>query len=158
MPRKPIFLLYLLCFGAINGADAQGVVLQGQAVTTQTSKPNIWKATSTGGLTLIGTWTAFPNRANESAVGTWTLVDAEGTILAGGGWSASKSPAQWSGLWRANVSGSETEYSGTWGAPDAGLRPTASFAVLFEEAVRAAVTGVWRAGGHSGSWTIWAFK
>ncbi|HYN81882.1 MAG TPA: hypothetical protein VES88_10305 [Gemmatimonadaceae bacterium] len=158
MPRKPFFLLYLLCFVAINGAGAQGVVLQGQTATTQSSKPNIWKATSTRGLTLIGTWTVIPDRANESAVGTWRLVDAEGRIVAGGGWSASKSPTRWSGLWRANVSGSEAEYSGSWGSPDIGLRPNVGFATMFEEAVRAAVSGVWRSGGHSGAWTIWAFK
>ena len=158
MPRKPFFLLYLLCFVAINGANAQGVVPQGQPPTTQSARPNIWKATSTRGLTLIGTWTVVPDRANESAIGTWTLVDPEGRILAGGGWSASKSPTRWSGLWRANVADSQTEYSGSWGAPDAGLRPNVSFAVLFEEAVRAAVSGVWRAAGYSGAWTIWAFK
>jgi len=158
VPRKRFFLLSLLSVAAIIGADAQGVVPHGQQATIQSSKPNIWKATSTRGLTLIGTWTAVPDRANESAVGTWTLIDAEGRILAGGGWSASKSPTRWSGLWRANVSGSETEYSGSWGAPDAGLRPNVPFAVMFEEAVRAAVSGVWRSGAYSGAWTIWAFR
>ena len=158
MPRKPFFLLYLLCFVAINEVGAQGVVPQAQGPTIQNPKPNIWKATSTRGLTLIGTWTVVPDRANESAVGTWTLVDPEGRILAGGGWSASKSPTRWSGLWRANVSGSETEYSGSWGAPDAGLRPNVSFAVLFQEAIGGAVSGVWRTGAYSGAWTIWAFR
>ncbi|MDP9176512.1 MAG: hypothetical protein M3O61_02425 [Gemmatimonadota bacterium] len=158
MARKPLFLLHLLCLVAINGAGAQDVVLQGPAGAAQSSKPNIWRATSTRGLTVIGTWTAVPDRATEAVVGTWTLVDVEGRILAGGGWSASKSPTRWSGLWRANVSGSEAEYSGSWGAPDVGLRPNVAFAELFVEAVRAAVEGVWRGGGHSGAWTIWAFK
>lgn len=158
MARKPLLLLYLLCLVAIHRAGAQGVVLQGPAVTPQSSKPNVWRATSTRGLTLIGTWTVVPDRANDAAIGTWTLVDTEGRIVAGGGWSASKFPTRWSGLWRANVSGSEAEYSGSWGAPGAGLRSNMPFAVLFEEAVRAAVEGVWRAGGHLGAWTIWAFK
>ena len=158
VPRKPFFLLYLLCFVAINEVGAQGVVPQAQGPTIQNPKPNIWKATSTRGLTLIGTWTVVPDRANESAVGTWTLVDPEGRILAGGGWSASKSPTRWSGLWRANVSGSETVYSGSGGAPDAGLRPNVSFAVLFQEAIGGAVSGVWRTGAYSGAWTIWAFR
>lgn len=156
MARKPFFLLYLLCLVAIDRAGAQAAVLQGPAGAAQGSKPNVWRATSTRGLTLIGTWTAVP--ANQTVIGTWTLVDAEGTILSGGGWSASKAPTRWSGLWRANISGSEAEYSGSWGAPDVGLRPGAAFKQLFAEAVRAAVEGVWRGGGHSGAWTIWAFK
>jgi hypothetical protein len=73
-----------------------------------------------------------------------------------GGWSAIKSANGWSGAWRANVVGSRAEYSGTWNAT-LDLKPNAPFADLFAMAAQKVVSGSWRAGGNSGSWSIRAF-
>jgi hypothetical protein len=105
----------------------------------------------------MGTWTAIPDTTGETVTGTWTLVDAKGRTLAGGGWSASKSPAGWTGNWRAANFGTEHEFSGSWRA-GVDLKPNAGFADLFEKAVQTVVSGRWRYGRHSGAWSIQAFK
>jgi hypothetical protein len=51
------------------------------------------------------------------------------------------------------VSGSKTEYSGTW-STRVDLTPDAQFADLFALAVKAVVSGDWRAGRQSGAWSI----
>ena len=122
----------------------------------QTVRANTWSATSSTGLTLMGTWTAVPNPAPGTAMGTWTLVDASGKTLARGGWSAAKSPKGWSGSWRAAVDRSKTEYAGSWSA-DLDL-DDGTFVDLFARAAEKIVSGAWRAGGRSGAWSIRAFK
>jgi len=110
-----------------------------------------WSA-STNGRYLAGSWTA-QSQEDGSATGTWMLQDATGKILMQGGWSASKSAQSWNGAWRATVSGNASEYSGTWtGAVS--LSPAARLAAMLESAVRAAVTGTWKTGTYSGSWSI----
>jgi hypothetical protein len=85
------------------------------------------------------------------------LNAANGRTVARGGWSAPKSSKGWTGAWRASASGSKAEYAGTWDA-DTRLKPGASFADLFKTAIKAAVSGGWRAGGQSGAWSIRVFE
>ena len=109
-----------------------------------------WSA-STNGRYLAGTWTAQAQE-DGSATGRWVLQDASGKILMQGGWSASKSPQSWNGAWRATVSGN-AEYSGTWTSA-VSLPPEARLAAMLESALRAAVTGTWKTGSYTGSWSI----
>jgi hypothetical protein len=110
-----------------------------------------WSA-STNGRNLAGTWTAEAHEGG-GVTGTWTLQDATGKILMRGGWSASKSAQSWDGAWRATVTGNAGEYSGTWtGAVS--LSSQASLAAMLESALRAVVSGTWKAGTYSGSWSI----
>lgn len=110
-----------------------------------------WSA-STNNRTLAGTWTAETAR-DGSVTGRWALQDAAGKILLYGGWSASKSTDSWNGAWRSTVAGSATEYSGTWTAA-VSLPPGDRLAAMLELAVRAAVSGTWKTGASSGSWSI----
>jgi hypothetical protein len=120
-----------------------------------------WSA-SAGSKYLGGTWTA-ETPDDSTAIGTWALQDATGKVLMRGGWSAnksvpsksapSKSAPEWNGAWRASVFGSAAEYSGTWTCA-ASLPPDARLAAMFEAALRAAVSGTWKTGTYSGSWSI----
>ena len=145
MARKAFFLLCVLLLPASNVSRAQ------------TPQPNTWSARSSTGLVLGGTWTAVPDKKNGTVTGTWTLVDAEGRTVTSGGWSASKSPSGWTGAWRAVIWDSKPEYLGTWSS-SVELKQRAGFADLFEKAVQSVVSGRWRYGGYSGSWSIRAFK
>ena len=118
---------------------------------------NTWAARSSTGLTLGGTWTATEEQKTGAVTGTWSLVDGQGRMVARGAWSATKSPSGWSGNWRAAAVGRAGEYSGTWSA-SVKLKPSEKFADLFANAIETAVSGTWRAGGQSGSWTIQAFN
>ncbi len=111
-----------------------------------------WSASSNAGRNLAGTWTAEAHPQSGGVTGTWTLRDTAGKILMSGAWSASKSPQAWTGAWRAIVAGGG-EYSGTWTA-ESSLAHERSLAELFESASRAVVTGTWKAGPYSGSWSI----
>ena len=150
MLRKPLLLLCLLFLLAVDRSAAQAVVPQAAPVNT-------WSATSSTGLTLMGTWTAVPGPTTGTVVGTWTLVDAQGKTVTGGAWSASKSPGEWTGAWRAVIEGSTADHLGTWSA-SVNLKANAGFADLFEKALKTFVGGKWRYGRHSGSWSIRAFK
>ena len=112
-----------------------------------------WSASSNTGRSLAGTWTAEAHQQSGGATGTWTLHDSAGKILMRGGWSASKSPKAWNGGWRATIAGQAGEYSGTWtaGTP---LAPEARMIDMIESAIRALVTGTWKAGANAGSWSI----
>jgi hypothetical protein len=147
--RKPIFLLCLVFLVAVAASGA--------AANAQSVRPNTWGATSSSGLTLMGTWPAVPDTASGTVTGTWTLFDAEGRMVTGGAWSASKSPAGWSGNWRAVLDGNESKYSGAWSAA-VDLKADAGLSDLFEKAVQSVVSGKWRAGRQSGAWAIQAFK
>ncbi|MBA2302051.1 MAG: hypothetical protein H0W08_05405 [Acidobacteria bacterium] len=57
MRRKPVLLLYLLFFVALEGSGLQAGVLQGTASSGQSARPGTWTARSRTGLTLTGTWT-----------------------------------------------------------------------------------------------------
>ena len=114
---------------------------------------NTWAARSSTGLTVGGTWTATEDAKTGAVTGTWTLVDAQGRIAMRGAWSAAKAASGWTGSWRAIVEGKRGEYSGTWTA-SVDLKPGARFADMFAKAVEAAVSGTFRAGRVSGSWTI----
>jgi hypothetical protein len=111
-----------------------------------------WSASSGGG-NLAGTWTAEAHQDSGGVTGAWTLRDASGKILMSGGWSASKSPKFWNGAWRATVAGRGGEYAGTWTAATQ-LAPEARLADMLESAIRAVVSGTWKAGAYSGSWSI----
>jgi hypothetical protein len=128
----------------LAAADASGAQARERSGT--------WSARASSGLTLVGTWTAVVDTAAGTVTGSWTLADAQGRQAAGGGWSAAKTSARWRGAWRSVVAGSGGEYAGTWTADR--LPANAPFADLFEQAVRAAVSGTWRAGGRSGAWSI----
>ena len=121
------------------------------------ARPNVWSATSTAGLKLAGTWTAAEDPATGAVRGTWTLINAQGVTMARGTWAAAKAETGWTGGWRAIVEGRSGEYSGTWTAR-VKLKPDAKFADLFATAADSAVSGTWRAAGHSGSWAIQAFE
>ena len=110
-----------------------------------------WSAVS-GGLNLAGTWTAEAHREG-GVVGTWTLRDAAGRTLMGGGWSASKAPQAWSGAWRATIVGRAGEYVGTWTSATP-LARRAPLEDMLESALNALVTGTWKTGVYSGSWSI----
>lgn len=115
-----------------------------------------WGASSNSGQRLVGSWTAETHQESGSATGTWALYDASGKILLQGGWSASKSLKAWNGAWRATVAGRAGEDSGTWTAQTP-LTPEQPLAQMLESALRAVVTGTWKAGANSGSWSIRAF-
>jgi hypothetical protein len=110
-----------------------------------------WSATAQSGY-LAGSWTAQPDPSG-GATGAWMLQDATGKILMQGGWSASKSAQSWDGAWRATVSGRAGEYSGTWTSTTS-LSPQAHFVEMLQSALRAVVTGTWKSGPRSGSWSI----
>jgi hypothetical protein len=118
---------------------------------------NTWAARSSAGLTLGGTWTATEDVKTGAVTGTWTLVDTQGRIVRRGAWSAAKAASGWTGSWRAIAEGRAGEYSGAWTAR-VDLKPAARFADMFAKALEAAVSGTFRAGGVSGSWTIQAFN
>jgi hypothetical protein len=157
MSRKPRLVLCLLCLVAVEGSGAHAGVLQGTARAGQSARPNTWSARSSTGLTVGGTWTVIADPTTGTVSGTWTLVDARGRTVTRGGWSAAKSPAGWTGSWRAAASGSAAEYSGSWSA-GVDLKADARFADLFEMAVQTVVSGNWRAGRQSGTWSIRAFR
>lgn len=150
MLRKLPFLSCLFFLVATERLDAQRGVPQAVPVST-------WSARSNSGLNLLGTWTVVPDTAKGIATGTWTLVDAQGNTVTGGAWSASKSPAGWDGAWRAVIAGTTADHVGTWSS-SIDLKAGASFAKLFEKALETFVSGNWRYGGYSGTWTIRAFK
>ncbi|MEO5898215.1 MAG: hypothetical protein ABIS06_21220 [Vicinamibacterales bacterium] len=148
MRPKLFLLLYVLFQVALDASSVRAGMLQGR---------NTWSARSSSGQTLAGTWTVSNDPATGSVTGTWTLIDASGRTLAGGGWSAAKAKTGWTGAWRSVVSGIKSEYAGTWSAA-VDLKPNAPFADLFERAAREVVSGQWRAGGHSGAWSIRAYE
>ena len=157
MLRKPFLVLGLLFLAAIDVGGAQAVVRQDAAGAAQTTRSGTWSATTGGRRTLAGTWTAVPDPTGRAVTGTWTLVDGKGRTVARGAWSAAKSPARWTGAWRAVVSGRGGEYAGTW-TTGIDLKAGARFVDLFETAVRTVVSGTWRAGRRSGSWSIRALE
>jgi hypothetical protein len=156
MLSKPFLVLGLLLLAGCGGAGAAQPA-QGPPAAGRGGRANTWSATSSTGRTFAGTWTAVPDPATGTVTGTWTLLDAGGRTALRGGWSAARSPAGWRGQWRASVEGRASEYSGTWSAA-VDLAPDAGLAALFEHAVRAVVSGRWRAGRHSGAWSIRAFE
>jgi hypothetical protein len=133
------------------------LVVEATAFGAQPSKQGSWSARSSAGTIFRGTWTAVPDAKTGAATGTWTLDDEKGKPLRRGAWSAAKSAKEWNGAWRATVSGREGEFSGTWTA-SAEIDPNARFAELFELAIKTVVSGSWRAGAQSGTWSIRAFE
>jgi hypothetical protein len=110
-----------------------------------------WSATTQPG-SLAGSWTAQPDPSG-AVTGTWMLQDATGRVLMQGGWAASKSAQSWNGAWRATVSGRTGEYSGMWTSTTS-LSPQDRLAEMLDSALRAVVSGTWKAGPRSGSWSI----
>jgi hypothetical protein len=152
--RTNVFLITMLV-ASLAPASARAVPSQ-RSGDRQVGRLNAWSARSSTGLTLAGTWTGGVDSKTGAASGSWTLLDASGQPTMRGGWSAIKAASGWSGSWRANVVGSSAEYSGTWNAT-VDLKPNAPFADLFAVAAQKVVSGSWRAGGNSGSWSIRAF-
>ena len=156
MRRKPELVVCLLFLLAVEGSGARAGMRQGAARAGQSAQPNTWSARSSTGLTFGGTWTVVADPTTAAVTGTWTLVDARGRTVTRGGWSAAKSPGGWTGTWQAAVAGTKAEYTGAWSAGVA-LKAGARFADLFEMAGQAAVSGNWRVGRQSGTWSIRAF-
>ena len=119
----------------------------------QLGRLNTWSARSSTGRVLAGSWTGSVDPKTGAASGSWTLFDANGQPAMRGGWSAVKSAKEWSGAWRANVVGGAGEFSGTWRAT-VDLNLNAPLADLFTLAVQKVVSGSWRVGTNSGSWSI----
>jgi hypothetical protein len=153
--QRPVLALSLLLLIGWEGANAAQPA-QGSSAAGRGGRVGSWSATSSTGRTLTGTWTAVADPATGTVTGTWTLLDAGGRTVLRGGWSAAKSPAGWTGQWRAAVEGRRSEYSGTWSAA-VDLAPDATLAGLLDHAVRTVASGRWRAGRHSGAWSIRAF-
>jgi hypothetical protein len=153
VPRNPFFLTCLLFLIAVHESGAQAPVIQDSAG----NRLNTWTARANTGARFMGTWTAIPDSTSGNVTGTWTLIDPQGRTLADGTWSAAKSPEGWSGAWRATVTGHQGDYGGTWSV-GVRLRANAPFPDLFEKAFQTVVSGNWRAGRHSGTWSIQAFK
>ena len=153
---SPVGIQHVIVNGVSVVANGQAVdgVAPGKAVRApRTPGSGQWSARSSTGVTVGGTWTAVPDANSGTVTGTWTLVDAQGKTLASGGWSASKSPDEWFGNWRAVNFGNDAEYTGTWRS-DVKLKTNLGFAELFEKAVQSAVSGSWRTRGYSGTWSI----
>lgn len=148
--------LLAACLVLVAGAHAASAGEQAPAPLGGT-RVNAWAARSSTGLTLGGTWTATEDAKTGAVTGTWALVDAQGRVVRRGAWSAAKAASGWTGSWRAIAEGRSGEYSGTWTAR-VDLKPAARFADMFTKALEAAVSGTFRAGGVSGSWTIQAFN
>jgi N-acyl-D-aspartate/D-glutamate deacylase len=155
---SPVGIQHVIVNGVSVVANEQAVegVAPGKAVRApRTPGSGKWSARSSTGLTVGGTWTAVSDAKSGTVTGTWTLVDAQGKTLASGGWSASKSPDEWFGNWRAVNFGNDAEYTGSWRS-GVNLRATAGFAELFEKALQSAVSGTWRIRDYSGTWSITA--
>ncbi|MDQ3486551.1 MAG: hypothetical protein M3468_02315 [Acidobacteriota bacterium] len=146
-------LLCLLLLVTLESPGARAGTLEANGRDAQGSPSGNWSAKSRAGLTLNGTWTAAVDPKTGAVTGTWTLNDASARTLSRGAWSAAKSPKGWSGAWRSVVSGNKAEFAGTWSA-DIDLKPNAPLADLFAQAAKAAVSGSWEAGRHSGGWSI----
>jgi hypothetical protein len=148
-------LVVIVLVACITPALARAGSSQGGG-PQQLGRLNTWSARSSTGTALAGTWTGGVDPRTGAASGTWTLLDANGRATVRGGWSAIKSARGWSGSWRANVVGSRAEYGGTWNAT-VDVKAQASFADLFALALQNAVSGTWRAGTGTGSWSIRAY-
>lgn len=135
-----MFAIYVLVMFAASALLTSGGELKGT-----------WSANTQSG-NLAGSWTAQADQSG-GVEGVWTLQDATGNVLMQGGWSANKSVQAWSGAWRATVAGRSGEYSGTW-TSTISLSSPAHLAEMLEAALRAVVSGTWKAGPRSGSWSI----
>jgi hypothetical protein len=155
--RKRLFFLCVMSLAAARVSGAQTGARPDTAKSAQNGWFGTWSAASTTGQTLMGSWTAVPGQGGVSVTGTWTIFDAQRRTVAGGGWSAAKAPTQWSGAWRAVVTGKTGEYAGTWTA-DVDLKGDARLDDLFEKAIQAVVSGGWRYGKDSGAWSIRAAR
>lgn len=140
----------LIASAAVAFADASPSQSSGDR---QLGRQNSWSARSSTGRVLGGSWTGSVDAKTGAASGSWTLFDASGRPAMRGGWSAVKSAKEWSGAWRANVVGSPGEFSGTWRAT-VDEKPDSSLSDMFALAAQKAVTGSWRVGVSSGSWSI----
>jgi len=134
-----MFAAYVLAIFASSGILLSGADLKGT-----------WSATTQSG-NLAGRWTAQADPSG-GVTGTWMLQDATGRVLMQGGWAASKSAQSWNGAWRATVASRAGKYSGTWTSTTS-LSPQARMAEMLESAVRAVVSGTWKSGPRSGSWS-----
>jgi hypothetical protein len=139
-----MFVVRVLVIFAVSALLSSGAELKGT-----------WSTTTQSG-NLAGGWTAQADQSGGVS-GAWMLQDATGNILMQGGWSASKSAQSWSGAWRATVSGRSGEYAGNWTSTTS-LSPQAHLAEMLESALRAVVSGTWKAGPRSGSWSIRASR
>ena len=144
--------LCLLLLGVAAPALAEPQTTPGDRL----GRANTWSARSSTGQTFGGTWTAARDRKTGAVTGTWTLTDARSSTVARGAWSATKAASGWTGNWRAAASGRSREFSGTWSATVA-LDGDAPIEELFQQALRTVVSGRWRTGGQSGTWSIQAF-
>ena len=145
-------LLITLLTALLATAIARTEPLQASGAR-QLGRLNTWSARSSTGRVLAGSWTGSVDPKTGAASGSWTLFDANGQAAMRGGWSAIKSAREWTGSWRANVVGSAGEFSGTWRAT-VDLDLNAPLADLFTLAVQKVVSGSWRVGTNSGSWSI----
>lgn len=146
-------ILVLLFLLASKASPMEAGVLPATIGEAQDPLEGTWSARRSTGVTFGGRWTAAADPKSGAVTGTWTLNDPSGRTVSRGGWSAAKSAKGWSGAWRAVVSGAKQEYSGTWNAA-VDLSGDAPFVDLFQSALKAVVSGSWRAGAQSGAWSI----
>ena len=141
---------------AASGTSRAQAVRADTASNVSSYRNGSWSARTSSGRPLMGTWTAVLDTAG-TVTGTWTLIDAKGNTMVEGAWSAAKSLDRWTGAWRAVVAGRQGEFSGTWTA-NINDKSSTRFSDLFEQALRAVVSGNWRMAQHSGAWSVRTFK
>ena len=137
--RRIVTLIAAIALIASPGAGAQSSI-------------GNWSANGSG-LLLTGGFTVVPDTATGTVTGTWTLRNNDGSTIAQGGWSAARNEREWSGAWRAVVSGSNREYQGTFTAA-VPLKSSAKLPEMFALAVKQIVSGTWASGGNTGAWSI----
>jgi hypothetical protein len=127
-------------------------IFAGPTARAQSSIGN-WSANGGNGLLLTGGFTVVPDTTTGTVTGTWTLRNNAGSTVAQGGWSAARSETEWSGAWRAIVTGSNAEHAGTFTAT-VPLNASAKLPSMFVLAVKQMVSGTWASGGNFGAWSI----
>jgi hypothetical protein len=156
MLQRQVSILCILLLAVVGTSGAQAAARADTAGVARATRSGTWSATN-GSVTFMGTWTAVPDTTRGTVSGTWALANAQGETIAYGGWAAAKSAARWTGNWRANVAGRPGEYSGTWSS-SIDLKAGARFVDLFEKAAQTIVSGTWKSGARSGTWSIRATK
>jgi hypothetical protein len=135
------------------------------ATLAQQSPPPLrgtWTATAGPKQVLHGTWSAQPvANAPNTANGSWSLVNASNQIVLSGTWAATKTPRSWAGTWSARVvtgrGSSGRVYSGTW-RTEIKASETGTLGEMLQQTLQQEITGAWKSGAMSGSWSLKALK
>jgi hypothetical protein len=121
-----------------------------------------WTATAGPKQVLHGTWSARPvANAPNTANGSWSLVNASNRIVLSGTWAATKTPRSWAGTWSARIvtarGTSGRVYSGTW-RTEIKASEAGTLGEMLQRTLQQEITGAWKSGAMSGSWSLKALK